>query len=100
MSRDSPGTEDFWIGRGGSSGRSARDARKAQPDISGQRAAEFISKALDLWAYQASVTLDFSRPGKPAANAYIESQQERPRLESLGRSCLPLIPIGSDLQNF
>ena len=25
---------------------------------------EFISKALDLWAYQAGVTLDFSRPGK------------------------------------
>ncbi len=34
---------------------------------------EFISKALDLWAYQASVTLDFSRPGKPTDNAYIES---------------------------
>jgi putative transposase len=25
---------------------------------------EFISKALDHWAYQAGVTLDFSRPGK------------------------------------
>jgi transposase InsO family protein len=34
---------------------------------------EFISKALDLWAYQAGVTLDFSRPGKPTDNAYIES---------------------------
>jgi hypothetical protein len=34
---------------------------------------EFISKALDLWAYQARVTLDFSRPGKPTDNAYIES---------------------------
>jgi putative transposase len=34
---------------------------------------EFISKALDLWAYQAKVTLDFSRPGKPTDNAYIES---------------------------
>jgi transposase InsO family protein len=26
---------------------------------------EFISKDLDLWAYQNDVTLDFSRPGKP-----------------------------------
>ncbi len=34
---------------------------------------EFISKALDLWAYQSAVTLDFSRPGKPTDNAYIES---------------------------
>lgn len=34
---------------------------------------EFISKALDLWAYEHQVTLDFSRPGKPTDNAYIES---------------------------
>lgn len=34
---------------------------------------EFISRALDLWAYQHSVTLDFSRPGKPTDNAFIES---------------------------
>ena len=26
---------------------------------------EFISKALDKWAYDNQVTLDFSRPGKP-----------------------------------
>ena len=34
---------------------------------------EFISKALDRWAYDQQVTLDFSRPGKPTANPYIES---------------------------
>jgi putative transposase len=34
---------------------------------------EFISKALDKWAYQNQVTLAFSRPGKPTDNAYIES---------------------------
>jgi putative transposase len=34
---------------------------------------EFISKALDRWAYDNKVTLDFSRPGKPTDNAYIES---------------------------
>jgi putative transposase len=34
---------------------------------------EFISKALDRKAYESGVTLDFSRPGKPTANALAES---------------------------
>ena len=34
---------------------------------------EFISKELDKWAYENRVTLDFSRPGKPIDNAYVES---------------------------
>jgi len=34
---------------------------------------EFSSKALDRWAYDQHVMLDFSRPGKPTDNAYIES---------------------------
>lgn len=34
---------------------------------------EFISKALDLWAYENQVTMDFSRPGKPTDNPFIES---------------------------
>lgn len=34
---------------------------------------EFISKALDKWAYENGVTLDFSRPGKPTDNPFIES---------------------------
>lgn len=34
---------------------------------------EFISRDLDLWAYQRDVILDFSRPGKPTDNAYIAS---------------------------
>ncbi|WP_394706875.1 IS3 family transposase [Marispirochaeta sp.] len=34
---------------------------------------EFISKALDIWAYQEGVKLQFSRPGKPTDNAKIES---------------------------
>lgn len=34
---------------------------------------EFISKALDLWAYENQVILDFSRPGKPTDNPFIES---------------------------
>ena len=34
---------------------------------------EFISKALDAWAYFNKVELDYSRPGTPTDNAYIES---------------------------
>ncbi|GAB3894772.1 hypothetical protein GCM10028825_37690 [Spirosoma agri] len=33
---------------------------------------EFISKTLDLWAYDNRVTLDFSRPGKPTDNPFID----------------------------
>lgn len=34
---------------------------------------EFVSRDLDLWAYTHCVTLDFSRPGKPTDNAFIEA---------------------------
>jgi len=34
---------------------------------------EFVSKELDRWAYEKSVILDFSRPGKPTDNPFIES---------------------------
>jgi putative transposase len=34
---------------------------------------EFVSRDLDLWAYQRGVTLHFSRPGKPTDNAFIEA---------------------------
>nr|WP_277425537.1 IS3 family transposase [Deinococcus psychrotolerans] len=34
---------------------------------------EFISKTLDLWAYQRQVTLDFSRPRRSQDNGHIES---------------------------
>ena len=44
---------------------------------------EFISRDLDLWAYQKEVTLDFSRPGKPTDNAYIESFNGSFRAECL-----------------
>ena len=44
---------------------------------------EFISRDMDLWAYQRNVTLDFSRPGKPTDNAYIEAFNGRFRAECL-----------------
>jgi len=34
---------------------------------------EFTSQVLDLWAYHNQLKIDFSRPGKPTDNAYVES---------------------------
>jgi putative transposase len=44
---------------------------------------EFISKEVDLWAYAHGVVLNFSRPGKPTDNAFIESFNSRLRQECL-----------------
>jgi putative transposase len=44
---------------------------------------EFISKAMDRWAYENGVELDFSRPGRPIDNAKIESFNGRLREECL-----------------
>jgi putative transposase len=46
---------------------------------------EFISRDLDLWAYTRNVTLDFSRPGKPTDNAFIESFNGKFRAECLNQ---------------
>lgn len=34
---------------------------------------EFISKEMDGWAYENKVTMDYSRPGKPTDNPFVES---------------------------
>lgn len=44
---------------------------------------EFISRDLDLWAYKHGVVMDFSRPGKPTDNAFIEAFNGRFRAECL-----------------
>jgi putative transposase len=44
---------------------------------------EFISRALDIWAYRRGIALTFIRPGKPVENAYIESFHSRFRDECL-----------------
>ena len=46
---------------------------------------EFRSKALDLWAYQNQVKLDFIEPGKPTQNGQIESFNGRFRAECLNQ---------------
>src|SRR5437870_12162024 len=44
---------------------------------------EFISRALDAWAYAHGVDLHFIEPGKPNQNAYVESFNGRLRDECL-----------------
>jgi len=44
---------------------------------------EFMSRALEDWAFARGVQLDFIRPGKPVDNAYIESSNGRLRDQCL-----------------
>lgn len=44
---------------------------------------EFTSRAMDAWAYEHGVRLDFIRPGKPVENGFIESFNGRLRDECL-----------------
>ncbi len=44
---------------------------------------EFTSQVMDLWAYHNGVKIDFSRPGKPTDNAYVESFNGTLRAECL-----------------
>lgn len=44
---------------------------------------EFAGRALDLWAHQKGVKLQFSRPGKPTDNAMIETFNAKLRTECL-----------------
>jgi putative transposase len=44
---------------------------------------EFVSRDLDVWAYQKDIVLDFPRPGKPTDNSFIESFNGKFRSECL-----------------
>jgi len=57
--------------------------RGAPQSITVDNGTEFASKAVDLWAYQNAVHLDFIRPGRPVENGYIESFNGRLRDECL-----------------
>jgi putative transposase len=46
---------------------------------------EFIFHDMDLWAYQRGVVLDFSRPGNPTDNTFIEAFNGRFRAECLNQ---------------
>jgi putative transposase len=44
---------------------------------------EFTSQIMDLWACQNGVKIDFSRPGKPTGNAFVETSNRTLRAECL-----------------
>lgn len=53
---------------------------------------EFVSRAMDAWAYAHNVKLDFIRPGKPVDNAFIESFNGRLRDECLNVNVFSSMP--------
>lgn len=57
--------------------------RGALDRIQRDNGSEFISRALDKWAYENGVTMNFSRPGKPMDNATVESFNGSFRYECL-----------------
>jgi putative transposase len=54
-------------------GRIAAEEQVLPHRLQCDNGSEFISKDVDQWAYENNVTLDFSRPGKPTDNSYVES---------------------------
>jgi len=57
--------------------------RGAPGSITVDNGTEFYSRAMEAWAYQYGVQLDFIRPGRPTENGYIESFNGRLRDECL-----------------
>jgi putative transposase len=57
--------------------------RRVPQAISADNGGEFVSRAMDAWAYAHDVRLDFIRPGKPVENAFIESFNGKLRDECL-----------------
>jgi putative transposase len=51
--------------------------------ITADHRTEFTSKALDAWAFERGVKLDFTTPGRPTENGFVESFQGRFRDECL-----------------
>ncbi|RDI58551.1 integrase-like protein [Microvirga subterranea] len=47
---------------------------------------EFVSRSLDLWAYQHGVVLDFSRPGTPIDNSFVEAFNGKVRAECIDQN--------------
>ena len=57
--------------------------RGAPTAIRCDQGTEFTAEALDQWAYNNKVELDFSRPGKPTDNSFVESFNSTVRKELL-----------------
>ena len=60
-------------------------ARGCPDVITTDNGPEFAGRALDKWAYNNGLMLDFIKPGKPIQNAFIESFNGRLRHECLNQ---------------
>lgn len=69
-----------------------RETRGLPKRITVDNGPEFQSKALDAWAHQTGVTLQFSRPGKPVDNTFSEAFNGRMRDECLNQSWFLSLP--------
>ena len=57
---------------------------RGEPEsITTDNGSEFAGRAMEAWAYESGVKLDFIRPGRPVENGYIESFNGRLRDECL-----------------
>ncbi|WP_407695313.1 IS3 family transposase [Sphingobium cloacae] len=66
--------------------------RRAPKYLFADNGAEFTGRLVDLWAYHHGVRIDFSRPGKPTDNAYIETFNGSLRDECLNIHWFASIP--------
>jgi len=67
-------------------------AKHGLPDgITVDNGPEFISQALDRWAFANGVALHFIQPGKPVQNAHVESFNGRFRDECLSQAYFPTL---------
>lgn len=66
--------------------------RGVPESITTDNGGEFTGKAMETWAYQTGVKLDFIRPGKPVENGYIESFYGRLRDDRLNGRSPPVWP--------
>jgi putative transposase len=57
--------------------------RGAPESITSDNVSEFVGKAMEIWSHQMGVKLDFTRPGKPVENGFVESFNGRLRDECL-----------------
>jgi len=62
------------------------DLRGLPRTIVADNGPEFAGRALDLWAHERGVAIDFIRPGKPVDNAFVESFNGRLRDECLNEN--------------
>ena len=58
---------------------------------------EFAGQMLDIWAYKNEVKIDFSRPGKPTDNAFVESFNGRFRTECLDTNWFQSLAVAKQI---